>query len=186
MRGTASFSIPFPCVSPVKDHHHACDDVPATPGSRSHDDGIAQGTDDMTASREDGWRPLRRWEMVLVAMAGALILAWAGLQSWRTLDLLARGQRTHGVVVENAGHPLIRFTTTTGNALQFVQNGGASGEPGASIGVVYDPVNPASTARADTFFALWGGILGLLPAGFGCLAVAFLGGEIRRTGRFGR
>jgi len=139
----------------------------------------------MTSMRDNAWRPLRRWEKVLVATVGVLVLTWAGMQAWQTLSLLTRGQRAHGVIVENSGHPLIRFTTAGGATIRFVQNGGATGDPGSAMAVVYDPRDPAGTAHADTFFALWGDVLGALPMGLGCLAVVLLGGEIRRTGRYG-
>nr|WP_199040350.1 DUF3592 domain-containing protein [Dyella sp. ASV24] len=134
----------------------------------------------MTTPRND-WRPLRSLEKVVVTLIGALVLAWA----LQTAAFLARCNRTTGVIIENSGHPLIRFTTQAGASVQFVQNGGALGKPGAPMPVAYDPNDPADSARADTFFALWGSILGVLPVGLGCLAVVLLGGEIKRTGRFG-
>lgn len=139
----------------------------------------------MTTPPRNDWRPLRNWEKVVVTLIGTLVLAWALAQTYQTVTFLARCSRATGVIIENSGHPLIRFTTGAGAAVQFVQNGGASGKPGAPMPVAYDPDNPAGTARADTFFALWGSILGVLPVGLGCLAVVFLGGEIKRTGRFG-
>lgn len=139
----------------------------------------------MTTPPRNDWRPLRHWEKVVIAAAGTLVLAWALVQTYRTASFLARCSRVTGVIVEDTGHPLIRFTTEAGVSVQFVQNGGASGEPGAPIAVVYDPNDPAGSAHADTFFALWGSILGALPAGLGCLAMVFLGGEIRWRGPFG-
>ncbi|ULU23881.1 DUF3592 domain-containing protein [Dyella terrae] len=139
----------------------------------------------MTTPSRNDWRPLRNWEKVAVSVVATVVLAWALVQTYQTAVFLARCSRTTGVIIENSGHPLILFTTEAGASVQFVQNGGAVGKPGAPMPVAYDPSDPMGSARADTFFALWGSILGVLPIGLGCLAVVFLGGEIKTTGRFG-
>lgn len=139
----------------------------------------------MAIPQKNPWRPLRRWEKAILATVGVLIVAWATFQTWKTWSFLAHCERVTGVVVENTGHPVIRFTAANGATVQFVQNGYVSRDAGSAIPVAYDPRDPAGTARADTFLALWASILGLLPMSFGCLAAAFLGGEIRLTGRHG-
>ncbi|HEX7817258.1 DUF3592 domain-containing protein [Dyella sp.] len=127
----------------------------------------------------DGWRPLRRWEKAVFTILGGALLAWAGWHGIQTARFLARSIHVTGTIVANSGHPRIHFKATDGRDIEFVQNGGAWGDAGDAMTVVYDASNPKGSAHADTFLALWGQVIFCLPMALGLLAAAFLGGQIR-------
>ncbi len=71
--------------------------------------------------------------------------------------------RADGVIVVDAPHPSVRFVDTTGQTLQFVQNGFVSRSLGSAVEVAYERRDPAGTARVVTFWTTWGSALWLLP-----------------------
>jgi hypothetical protein len=116
---------------------------------------------------------------------GACILVWCTRQAWLTAMFLSHAQHATGVIVSAEGHPTIRFETARGQRIEFVQNGGVSRPAGTELPVLYDANAPAATARAATFFALWGDALWGLPSGLGFLILPLFGARLETRGRFG-
>ncbi|WP_407569887.1 DUF3592 domain-containing protein [Deinococcus altitudinis] len=129
---------------------------------------------------------LRKYSAALGMMIiGACALVGSGVQVWQTMHFLSQATSTQGLVVRASGHPVIRFSTMAGTPVQFVQNGFLARELGASVRVVYSAHDPAGSARAATFWTLWGSALWLLPMGLGFTFLPLLGTEVTwRWGRF--
>ncbi len=89
-----------------------------------------------------------------------------------------------GTIADPQSHPIIRFATADGAVVEFRQNGDVSRPLGALVPVAYDPADPPGTARADTFWADWGDVLGLLWIGLGFTLLPLFG--LRATFRAGR
>ena len=119
---------------------------------------------------------------VLVLLTGLGLLAAAALAGVQTRRFVAVSAASEGVVSRlNAGgsHPQIEFHTADGSVVSYPQGGMIAGfRTGQPVRVLFDPANPRSTARADTFGSLWGGSVVLAVCGailFGlALAPAFL------------
>jgi hypothetical protein len=110
----------------------------------------------------------------------AAVLGWAllGLTAWQAANtalFLSRATRATGVVEDPAPHPVIRFALPDGTAVRFRQNGLVFRPAGAAVPVAYEPRHPAATARAASFWPLWGTALWLLPAGLGFVLLPRLG-----------
>ncbi|MGY2892456.1 DUF3592 domain-containing protein [Deinococcus sp. UYEF24] len=129
---------------------------------------------------------LRKYSAALgMIIVGICALVGSGVQVWQTTHFLSQATSTQGLVVKASGHPVIRFSTVAGKPVQFVQNGFLTRPLGASVPVVYSAHDPAGTARAATFWTLWGPALWLLPMGLGFTILPLLGAEVTwRSGRF--
>ncbi len=130
-------------------------------------------------------RPAWNAATVVGMLIGAATLAWCATQAWQTTAFLARASRADGVVVRSSGHPTIRFATAPGHDVEFVQNGGLDRDAGDHVPVLYDAAAPADSARAGTFFAVWGSTLWGLPMGIGFLVLPLFGARFVATGRHG-
>jgi len=120
----------------------------------------------------------RRYSAVLVmVVAGLCALTASGVQLWQTMHFLSHASWTQGRVVRASAHPVIRFSTATGPPVQFVQNGFLNRPVGAQVKVVYTARDPVGTARAATFWTLWGPVLWWLPMGVGFTVLPLLGAE---------
>lgn len=112
---------------------------------------------------------------VLIVIIGWVTLALTAWHIYQTAVFLHHATRVTGVVVDPAGHPTIRFTTTDGAPMEFVQNGWIVRARGATVPVAYDPHNPAATAQAATFWTSWAGTLWSLPMGLGFTLLPLFG-----------
>ena len=122
---------------------------------------------------------IRRYSAALViVIAGLCALTASGVQLWQTAHFLSNATWTQGRVVRASAHPVIRFSPAAGPSVQFVQNGFLTRPVGAQIKVVYAVRDPARTARAATFWTLWGPVLWWLPMGFGFTILPLLGAEV--------
>ncbi len=121
---------------------------------------------------------------VLLWLVGWGFLATGLVAGHRTADFLRRADHTTGTIADAMGHPRIRFTTAGGAAVAFRQNGGISRALGAAVPVAYLATDPAGTARADTFWANWSGVLDLLWIGGCFILFPFYG--LRAAFRAGR
>ncbi len=121
---------------------------------------------------------------VLLWLVGCGVLAGALVDGHQTADFLRRADHTMGTIVDPQDHPRIRFITAGGTVVEFTQNGGISRALGAAVPVAYLAADPAGTARADTFWAGWGDVLGLLWIGGGFTLFPFYG--LRAAFRAGR
>ncbi|WP_423370648.1 DUF3592 domain-containing protein [Burkholderia sp. LMG 32019] len=130
-------------------------------------------------------KPAMNIATVIAMIIGAAVLAFCAVQAYRTTIFLSHASRAPGVIVKSSGHPTIRFETAQGQRIEFVQNGGMDGPPGTAVPVLYDAAEPAETARAATFLAIWGGVLWGLPAGIGFLVLPLFGVRFVLTGRYG-
>jgi hypothetical protein len=98
--------------------------------------------------------------MSIVALAGLSMAAYGAVLWRRNRALLATGQRTSGVVVDNqvesrtdqslVFRPVVRFRTGTGEEITVVANRPShrSFVAGTSLPIVYDPADPASADLA--------------------------------------
>ncbi len=130
--------------------------------------------------------PPRRWTAatVLLWLIGCGVLAGALVEGHRTADFLRRADHTTGTIADPQDHPRIRFTTAEGTEVEFTQNGDISRVLGVAVPVAYLAADPAGTARADTFWANWSDVLGLLWIGGGFTLFPFYG--LRAAFRAGR
>ncbi len=112
---------------------------------------------------------------VLLWLVGCGVLAGALVDGHRTADFLRRADHAVGTITDPRDHPRIRFSTTRGTTVEFTQNGGISQALGATVPVAYLGANPAGTARADTFWANWSDVLGLVWIGGGFTLFPFYG-----------
>ena len=138
----------------------------------------------------DAMRPLtptsRPWNAAtfLLWLVGCGVLAGALVDGHRTADFLRRADHATGTIADPQDHPRIRFTTAGGTEVEFTQNGHISRVLGAAVPVAYLAADPAGTARADTFWANWSDVLGLLWIGGGFTLFPFYG--MRAAFRAGR
>ncbi len=121
---------------------------------------------------------------LLLWLVGWAVLAVAVVEGHRTADFLGRAIHVTGVIADSQAHPRIRFTTADGNVVEYTQNGSVSRPLGANVPVAYLAVDPAGSAQADTFWADWSDLLGLLWVGLGFTLFPFYG--LRATFRPGR
>ncbi len=130
--------------------------------------------------------PSRPWNAatVLLWLVGCGVLAGALLDGHWTADFLRRADHTTGTIADPQDHPRIRFTTSRGTVIEFTQNGGISRALGAAVPVDYLAADPAGTARADTFWANWSDVVGMLWIGSSFTLFPFYG--MRAAFRAGR
>ncbi len=131
--------------------------------------------------------PSPPWNAATVALClfGIAVLFAAVLDGHRTADFLSRADHAIGTIADPRDHPRIRFMTTDGTMVEFTQNGAVSRPLGAAVPVAYLAADPASTAQADTFWADWSGVLGLLWIGLGFTLLPFFGFRaVLRPGRW--
>lgn len=121
---------------------------------------------------------------VLLWLVGWVVLAVAVLDGHRTTAFLQQAVHVTGTVADAQPHPTVRFTTLDGAVIEFTQNGSVSRPPGAPLPVAYLAANPSGSARADTFWANWSDLLGLLWIGGGFTLFPFYG--LRAAFRGGR
>jgi hypothetical protein len=126
--------------------------------------------------------PVGHWHSGLVLLFITFILFVAmTLIASNKYEFMQRASRAQGVVIrQNAGkhHVEIKFTTASGEAVQYSQNGDISYEAGEQVTVLYDPKEPMLTASTDATGALWGNIFDLffcasLTFAFAMLAIFF-------------
>ncbi len=121
---------------------------------------------------------------VLLWLVGWGMLAGAVVDGHRTTAFLRRAVHVTGTIVDAQPHPSIRFTTADGTIVEYGQNGSVSRPLGAAVPVAYLAADPSGSARADTFWANWGDLLGLVWIGLGFTLFPFYG--LRATFRAGR
>jgi hypothetical protein len=121
--------------------------------------------------------PAAKWNAstILMLILGFGVLTVDAWQSYRTVTFLHHATHVTGVISDPTPHPRIRFTTPDRGTFEFVQNGFVSRPLGASVPVVYNSADPAGTAHAATFGAIWGPVLWLLPMGLGFTLLPFFG-----------
>ena len=121
--------------------------------------------------------PTRRWNAATVALClvGVAVLVAAVLDGHRTADFLSRATHAVGTVADPRDHPRIRFMTADGTTVEFTQDGAVSRPLGAAVPVAYLAADPSGTARANTFWAVWSDVLGLLWIGLGFTVGPFWG-----------
>ncbi|HEY4185671.1 MAG TPA: DUF3592 domain-containing protein [Polyangia bacterium] len=123
----------------------------------------------------------------LATALGVLLLVAAALLAARTRAFVGSASAVSGVVAGlNAGgsHPQIEFTTPAGARVSYPQGGLIFGyRPGQPVRVLFDPRNPAGTARIDAIGALWFDTIGLSFVGVIFLIVGVSGLVKRRSVR---
>ncbi len=117
---------------------------------------------------------------LLLVLVGWGMLTGAVLDGHGTAAFLVSATRVSGEIADDESHPLIRFIAD-GAPLTFRQNGFVSRPVGTAVPVAYQSEDPARTARADTFWANWSEVLGLVWIGLGFTLHPFFGfrGTIR-------
>lgn len=122
------------------------------------------------------------------SILGISALAISGISYQTTRDFIATANTAEGTVMtleksssstskpnRNAKfHPVVHFTTTTGETIQFRSNFGsypAAYRPGDKVSILYPPDNPQQ-ATINSFFPLW----------FLTLIFAILGGSFTISG----
>lgn len=129
--------------------------------------------------------PLRqpRWNgaTILLFVVGWAALGGPVLDGHGTAAFLSGSVHVTGTIADPQPHPCIRFTAFSGRVVEFTQNGFVSRALGEEVSVAYQTDDPAGTARADTFWANWSGVLGLVWIGLGFTLAPFFGyrGEFR-------
>lgn len=116
-------------------------------------------------------------------LAGTVVLGLCVRAAWRTERFLSRATRCEGVIAVATAHPTVRFATTSGKTVWFVQNGFVTGKVGRSVPVAYDAGDPAGSARVVTVWTTWVEALWLVPAGLGLLLSGLTGQRPERPGR---
>lgn len=107
------------------------------------------------------------WFLRLFFAIGVVVLVVGAVMFVRTAQFLAEAERATGTVIDLsretdseggvAFHPVVRFRTTEGEAVEFVSSFGSSppsAEPGDRVDVLYDPDDPYD-AKLSGFFDLW-------------------------------
>jgi len=102
---------------------------------------------------------------VALFVVGLVALGAAGWQGYATATFLGRSSRTLGEVTTSSTHPVIQFVPEGGTMTAFRQKGFLARPDGAVVPVAYERHDPAGTARAATFWALWGEAIFPLPMG---------------------
>ena len=110
---------------------------------------------------------------------GIALLVIALLLGMRTSSFVKRATAVPGVVEAlNAGgsHPQIQFTTPEGARISYPQGGLIFGyKTGQAVRVLFEPHDPAGTARIDAIGALWFDSIGLSFIGAIALLVGLTG-----------
>lgn len=121
--------------------------------------------------------PSARWNAATIVMVlvGLGALGGAMVDGHWTAEFLAGSVHVTGTIADPQPHPIIRFTAADGTVAQFRQNGFVSRPLGAQVPVAYQTQDPAGTARADTFWANWSNMLGMLWVGSGFTLAPFFG-----------
>ncbi|WP_193100822.1 DUF3592 domain-containing protein [Burkholderia sp. Z1] len=112
---------------------------------------------------------------VVFTVVGTCMLIGDVMYAQSTREFLRTSVVVPGHVIKlNAGphHPEIAFTTLAGEQVEYPQGGDVSVQDGATVEVRYAPDAPRTSARMNTFGAIWGTVLTL--GGMG--AVFFLCG----------
>jgi len=108
-------------------------------------------------------------------VVGLVALGAAAWQGCSTAAFLGRAARATGEITTSSPRPVIRFVSDGGTTTEFRQGGFISRPSGAAVPIAYEPHDPAGTARAATFWALWGDVIFLLPMGLGFTLLPLLG-----------
>ncbi len=111
---------------------------------------------------------------ILLVLVGSGVLAGAVLDGHWTAAFLSSATHVTGEIADDQPHPLIRFIAD-GAPLTYRQNGFVSGPVGEAVPVAYQSDDPAGTARADTFWANWSEVLGMVWVGLGFALHPFFG-----------
>ena len=121
--------------------------------------------------------PRPRWNgaTILMFVVGCGALCGAVVDGHGTAAFLAGSVRVTGTIADPQPHPRIRFTAFDGGVVEFTQNGFVSRALGAEVPVAYHTEDPAGSARADTFWANWSDVLGLVWIGLGFTLAPFFG-----------
>ena len=112
---------------------------------------------------------------ILVLLIGLGALDGAVVDGRWTASFLSNPVHAAGTIADPQPHPVIRFTTADGAMVQFRQNGFVSRPSGAEVPVAYRTQDPAGTAQADTFWANWSSVLGMLWISLGFTLAPFFG-----------
>jgi hypothetical protein len=131
--------------------------------------------------------PQPRWNgaTILLFVVGLGTVGAAVVDGHRTAEFLDNSVHVTGTIADPQPHPLIRFSAADGTVFQFRQNGSVSRPVGAEVPVAYQTEDPAGTGQADTFWANWSSLLGLLWVGVGFTAAPFFGFRaVLRGGRW--
>ncbi len=129
----------------------------------------------------------QRWNAatILLFVIGLAAVGGAMLEGHWTAAFLSGSDHVIGTVADPQPHPLIRFKASDGVVVQFTQNGFVSRPLGAEVPVAYQAQDPAGTAQADTIWANWSDVAGLLWIGFGFTLAPFFGFRAEfRAGRW--
>lgn len=109
---------------------------------------------------------------VFFLTVGLVLLLLAAVDAVHTRRFVVGAARAPGLVINTpfgGSHPVIRFTTASGEAVSFPQGRFVSGyRPGDKVTVVYDSNSPHG-ASLDTVGAVW-----FFPLILGGLGVFFL------------
>ena len=111
---------------------------------------------------------------ILLVLVGWGVLAGAVIDGHWTAAFLSNATHVTGEIADDEPHPLIRLTAD-GAPVTFRQNGFVSRPVGAAVSVAYRSDDPAGTARADTFWANWSDVLGMVWVGLGFTLHPFFG-----------
>jgi hypothetical protein len=121
-----------------------------------------------------------KWVLRLFLAIGVGLLVVGAVAFVRTAQFVAEAERATGTVIYLSGetdsegdvlyHPVVSFTTSEAETVQFVSAVGSSppsAEPGDRVDVLYDPDDPYD-AKLSGFFDLWfsSGVLGILGGMF--------------------
>jgi len=119
----------------------------------------------------------RREAVATVALfvVGLIALGAAAWQGCSTAGFLGLAARASGEITTSSPRPVIRFVSEEGTTLEFRHRGFISRPSGAAVPIAYERHDPAGTARAATFWALWGNVLFLLPMGLGFTLLPLFG-----------
>ena len=127
---------------------------------------------------------------IVFTIVGTCMLIGVALYAQSTREFLRTSVVVPGRVLKlNAGphHPEIAFTTLAGEHVEYAQGGAVSVEDGATVEVRYAPDAPRTTARMNTFGAIWGTVLtiGAMGMVFFAVGVGQLWSGVRasRSGR---
>ncbi|HEX2914482.1 MAG TPA: DUF3592 domain-containing protein [Chloroflexia bacterium] len=128
---------------------------------------------------------LRSFGLIFGAI-GALALLIVLIFTIGNLTFISQAATANGTVINlkqggRAYFPVIRFSTSAGQAIQFTGNNGSSPpefQIGQNVKVFYKPDNPASSAKADSFLSFWfeamlAGIFALIFGGIGLVCYSF-------------
>lgn len=122
--------------------------------------------------------PVGHWHdgLLLLCITCLLLIAIVPVAS-NEYTFAQTAARANGMVIrQNHGkhHVQIGFTTASGTAIEYAQNGHISYETGEQVTVLYDPKEPRLTASTDAVGALWGGTIDLSLFALGAFALAML------------